>query len=143
MPARVRETIERIDAKYGPLISVILGSVLVGVAIAVGILALQIRGTADKTQVIAKNNAALLAEVQAGRFTNTQARCESDNDLYTKIQQFVILRRPDARAQVEAAFPLTKDCEAFAAGKVCVGKIASTSDRCRDFAEKQRTHPSD
>ena len=57
LPRRIIEVVNRIDAKYGSVIQLVVGTIVLGLAIAVVVLAFQIKGTSDKTESIARDNA--------------------------------------------------------------------------------------
>ena len=57
LPTRVLSWVDRVDAKYGSIIQLIFGTVVLALAIATVVLAFQIKGTSDKTEGIARDNA--------------------------------------------------------------------------------------
>lgn len=57
IPTRVLNRVDAIDAKYGSIIQLVIGTVVLALAIATVVLAFQIKGTSDKTEVIARYNA--------------------------------------------------------------------------------------
>lgn len=62
---RARHKLNEIDQKWGPLISLVFGIVLSGVAVTLLILALQIRETGDDTAKVADDTAALAKATRA------------------------------------------------------------------------------
>lgn len=57
LPTRVRVWVDDVDAKYGSVIQLAIGTVVLALAIATVVLAFEIRATSDTTNEIARENA--------------------------------------------------------------------------------------
>ena len=57
IPTRILDRVDAIDAKYGSVIRLVIGTVVLALAIATVVLAFQIKATSDTTETIARDNA--------------------------------------------------------------------------------------
>jgi hypothetical protein len=141
LPERVRLRIDAIDAKWGSVISVIVGTAVVCLAVGLLLVALQIKDQGDQTDHV-------VTDGQVSRFVNTLGSCEKDNRRNADHNDFWLLQialspqqPPDQalaffKEGLQVYYPNEPDCAYVAFKQVCVASVLTANPRCIQYARE-------
>jgi hypothetical protein len=141
LPAGARKTIDAIYAKYGSVIQLVTGIVVVAACVGIFLVALAVKSNGQQTDQV-------VADGQVSRFVNTLAACEKDNAQNAAHNDFWLLqialspqKPPEQALEVfteglRVFYPNEPDCAYVAYSKVCVGAVLRANPRCVQYVKE-------